>query len=114
MSGGIAQLIAIGAQDAHLVGDPEISFFRSVYKRHTNFSQTIERQVIQGNVQNNGTSVVRFQRKGDLLSHTYFTVEDGTTVLAGKSYLLDDMVKYNGFIYVKVYNRWFVSGWRKY
>lgn len=82
MSGGIAQLIAIGAQDAHLVGDPEISFFRSVYKRHTNFSQTIERQVIQGNVQNNGTSVVRFQRKGDLLSHTYFTVEDGTTVLA--------------------------------
>ena len=48
MSGGIAQLVAVGAQDAHLVGDPEVSFFRSTYRRHTNFSQTVERQVIQG------------------------------------------------------------------
>ena len=49
MSGGIAQLVAVGAQDAHLVGQPEVSFFRSNYKRHTNFAQTVERQVIQGN-----------------------------------------------------------------
>ena len=54
MSGGIAQLVAVGAQDAHLVGSPEVSFFRSTYKRYTNFSQTVERQVIQGNVNNNG------------------------------------------------------------
>src|SRR6056300_1076592 len=66
MSGGIAQLVAVGAQDAHLVGSPEISFFRSTYKRHTNFSQTVERQVIQGNVSNGGMSTVRFERKGDL------------------------------------------------
>ena len=50
MSGGIAQLVAIGQQDAHIVGNPEISFFRSTFKRHTNFSQSVERQVIQGNV----------------------------------------------------------------
>jgi hypothetical protein len=66
MSGGIAQLVAVGAQDVHLVGQPEVSFFRSTYKRHTNFSQTVERQVIQGNVSNNGMSTVRFERKGDL------------------------------------------------
>jgi hypothetical protein len=71
MSGGIAQLVAVGAQDAHLVGSPEISFFRSTYKRHTNFSQTVERQVIQGNVSNGGMSTVRFERKGDLLSYVY-------------------------------------------
>ena len=41
MSGGIAQLVAVGAQDAHLVGSPEVSFFRSTYKRYTNFSQTV-------------------------------------------------------------------------
>ena len=41
MSGGIAQLVAVGAQDVHLVGQPEVSFFRSTYKRHTNFSQTV-------------------------------------------------------------------------
>ena len=71
MSGGIAQLVAVGAQDVHLVGQPEVSFFRSTYKRHTNFSQTVERQVIQGNVSNNGMSTVRFERKGDLLSYVY-------------------------------------------
>jgi hypothetical protein len=71
MSGGIAQLVAVGAQDAHLVGQPEISFFRSTYKRHTNFSQTVERQVIQGNVSNGGMSTVRFERKGDLLNYVY-------------------------------------------
>jgi hypothetical protein len=71
MSGGIAQLVAVGAQDAHLVGSPEISFFRSTYKRHTNFAQTVERQVIQGNVSNNGMSTIRFERKGDLLNYVY-------------------------------------------
>lgn len=81
MSGGITQLVAIGAQDAHLVGNPEVSFFRSTYKRHTNFSQTTERQVIQGNVSNNGTSTVRFERKGDLLSYVYLTISDGSQSL---------------------------------
>jgi hypothetical protein len=78
MSGGIAQLVAVGAQDAHLVGQPEISFFRSTYKRHTNFSQTVERQVIQGNVANGGMSTVRFERKGDLLSYVYLVPNDGS------------------------------------
>lgn len=82
MSGGIAQLVAVGAQDAHLVGSPEVSFFRSTYRRHTNFSQTCERQVIQGNVNNNGMSTVRFERKGDLLNYVYlapYVVADADT-----------------------------------
>lgn len=78
MSGGIAQLVAVGAQDAHLVGKPEVSFFRSNYKRHTNFAQVVERQVIQGNQSSSGMSTVRFERKGDLLSYVYFTAKDGT------------------------------------
>ena len=80
MSGGIAQLVAVGAQDVHLVGQPEVSFFRSTYKRHTNFSQTVERQVIQGNVSNNGMSTVRFERKGDMLNYVYLMPikSDGT------------------------------------
>ena len=81
MSGGIAQLVAIGAQDAHLVGQPEVSFFRSNYKRHTNFAQTVERQVIQGNPSSNGMSTVRFERKGDMLGYVYLTPvgSDGAT-----------------------------------
>ena len=79
MSGGIAQLVAVGAQDAHLVGDPEVSFFRSTYRRHTNFSQTVERQVIQGALSSGGMSTIRFERKGDLLGYTYFTSINNST-----------------------------------
>ena len=79
MSGGIAQLVAIGAQDAHIVGRPEVSFFRSTYKRHTNFAQTVEKQVIQGNPVANGMSTVRFERKGDLLGYVYITNRSNPT-----------------------------------
>ena len=83
MSGGIAQLVAVGAQDVHLVGQPEVSFFRSTYKRHTNFSQTVERQVIQGNVSNGGMSTVRFERKGDMLGYVYIVPNNGDTTTLG-------------------------------
>ena len=79
MSGGIAQLVAIGAQDAHLVGQPEVSFFRSNYKRHTNFAQTVERQVIQGNPVTGGMSTVRFERKGDMLGYVYISSRANAT-----------------------------------
>jgi len=84
MSGGIAQLVAIGAQDAHLVGQPEVSFFRSNYKRHTNFAQTVERQTIQGNPATGGMSTVRFERKGDMLGYVYISTRgNGTADLSG-------------------------------
>ena len=103
MSGGIAQLVAVGAQDVHLVGQPEVSFFRSTYKRHTNFSQTVERQVIQGNVSNGGMSTVRFERKGDLLNYVYLmpitgvgtsanTITDWTTVISKVELLIGGQV----------------------
>lgn len=78
MSGGITQLVAVGAQDVHLTGNPEVSYFKSAYSRHSNFAQLISQQTIIGNINNNGTSTVRFHRNGDLLSYVYFTVDDGS------------------------------------
>lgn len=78
MSGGITQLVATGVQDAYLSGNPEVSFFRSSYKRYTHFASTCERQIIQGNPVAGGTSLVRFEKKGDLLSHVYLTVHNST------------------------------------
>ena len=81
MSGGIEQLVARGAQDVFLTGDPQVSFFRSNYKRYTNFSQVRHRQIIQGNPADGGMSTVRFERKGDLLSYTYLVrKETGSTI----------------------------------
>ncbi len=79
MSGGITQLVAVGAQDAHLVGNPEISFFRSAYRRHTNFAQSVERQVLQGTPNPGGISTVRFERKGDLLGYVYLSCKNGAS-----------------------------------
>ena len=76
MSGGIVQLVATGAQDAWLSGKPEVSFFRSNYKRYTHYAHSIERQVIQGNPQAGNISLVRFEKKGDLLSYVYFSARD--------------------------------------
>ena len=38
MGGGLLQLVAYGAQDVYLTGNPQITFFKVVYRRHTNFS----------------------------------------------------------------------------
>lgn len=78
MSGGIVQLVATGVQDVHLSGNPEVSFFRSNYKRHTHFASSVERMLIQGQPTPAGISTIRIERKGDLLSYTYFTAKDST------------------------------------
>ena len=78
MSGGIVQLVATGVQDVHLSGNPEVSFFRSNYKRHTHFASSVERMLIQGQPTPAGISTIRVERKGDLLSYTYFTAKDST------------------------------------
>ncbi len=81
MSAGVVQLIAIGAQDEYIVGNPEISFFSSTFKRHANFSQSIEKQTIHGAVKNDSMSSVQFERSGDLLGYVYFTIDDTTQAL---------------------------------
>ena len=42
MPGGEIELTYVGAQDLYLINNPQISFFKSVYKRYTNFSQEIK------------------------------------------------------------------------
>ena len=70
-SGGVAQLVAVGAQDIWLTGKPEVSFFQSAYKHHTNFSQVTGRQILQGEPTSGGMTTVRFERQGDMLGFVY-------------------------------------------
>jgi hypothetical protein len=76
MSGGVVQLVAVGPQDAWLTGKPEVSFYRSNYRRYTHFANSVERQVIQGAAIAGGISTIRFEKKGDLLSYVYLTARD--------------------------------------
>lgn len=67
----------------HLTGNPEISFFRSQFKRHTHFAMSNELQQLQGVPGAGNISTIRFERKGDLLSYIYITARDGTATLQG-------------------------------
>jgi hypothetical protein len=78
MSGGIVQLVATGAQDAWLTGKPEVSFYRSSYKRYTHYARSFERQLIQGNPSAGNISTIRFEKKGDLINVIYLIAKDPT------------------------------------
>ena len=73
MGGGLIQLVAYGAQDVYLTGNPQITLFKSLYRRHTNFSmETIENQVT--NADFGKKSYVVISRNGDLISKCYLKV----------------------------------------
>tara|TARA_B110001469_G_scaffold127611_1_gene149258 strand:+ start:3022 stop:4395 length:1374 start_codon:yes stop_codon:yes gene_type:complete len=74
MGAGSIQLAAIGPQDFHLTANPQITFFKSVYKRHTNFSKEVKRIFFNGaQVPNFGLKDVRanIQKEGDLLGNVF-------------------------------------------
>lgn len=81
MSGGIVQLVATGAQDAWLTGKPEVSFYRSSYKRYTHYASSPERQLIQGNPSAGNISTIRLEKKGDLINYMYLIARDSTGAL---------------------------------
>jgi hypothetical protein len=75
MTGVLIALAAKGAQDVRLTYKPQKTFWKSCYKRYTNFAiETIE-GVIQGQVRLGGTLVHTLQRNGDLASRTYLVLE---------------------------------------
>jgi hypothetical protein len=65
------QLVAYGAQDIYLTGNPQITFWKVVYRRHTNFARESIEQTINGTVATNGRVTATVSRNGDLLSRVY-------------------------------------------
>ena len=71
MGGGLMQLVAYGAQDVYLTGNPQITFFKVVYRRHTNFSMEAIEQTISGNVGLGNRVTATVSRNGDLVGKMY-------------------------------------------
>ncbi len=78
MSGALIDLVAKGVQDAHLTGKPEVSFFRQVFKRHTNFAMKPIKLNIMGNMSSHSEVTVKIPTKGDLLSYMWLDLGSGT------------------------------------
>ena len=77
MGGGLMQLVAYGAQDIYLTGNPQITFFKVVYRRHTNFSMEAIQQTLTGSVGNGNRVTTTVSRNGDLLGRMYLQVARG-------------------------------------
>lgn len=75
MGGGLMQLVAYGAQDIYLTGNPQITFFKVVYRRHTNFAIESIEQTFNGTVDFGKKMSVTVSRNGDLIWKTYFQVD---------------------------------------
>jgi len=71
MVGGLLQLVAKGAQDIYLTGNPQITFFKIVYRRYTNFSIESILQTFKNEPNNNRTTSCTIARKGDLIHKMY-------------------------------------------
>jgi hypothetical protein len=94
MGGGLMQLVAYGAQDIYLTGNPQITFFKVVYRRHTNFSMEAISQTLNGSTASGGSQTVTISRNGDLVSACYIQMKDGTFGMQeGEAYDLVDSVE---------------------
>ena len=67
MAGGLIQLVAVGVQDIYLIGNPQITFFKTVYKKYTNFAMESMQQPIDGRPDFGQQIEIPIQRKGDLI-----------------------------------------------
>ena len=74
--GGLMQLVAYGMQDVYLTGNSQITFFKNLYRRHTNFSCEAVEQTFQSNSKALGNKLVAvISRNGDLLHRLWLEVE---------------------------------------
>ena len=80
MGGGLMQLVAYGAQDIYLTGNPQITFFKVVYRRHTNFSMESIEQTINGTVGPNSRVTSTISRNGDLVYRLFYELDHEVTL----------------------------------
>jgi len=81
------QLVAYGAQDIYLTGNPQITFFKVVYRRHTNFSMEAIQQTFNGTAGAGANITATISRNGDLVSKLYITsatsaITDGDDIVS--------------------------------
>jgi len=71
MTGGLMQLVAYGAQDIYLTGNPMITYFKVVYRRHTNFAMESIEQTFNGVADFGKRVTATISRNGDLINGIY-------------------------------------------
>jgi len=77
------QLVAYGAQDVYLTGNPQITFFKTIYRRYTNFSMECIQQTFSGTVASATRVVATITRNGDLVHDCHLKVTSTASNITG-------------------------------
>jgi len=122
MGGGLMQLVAYGAQDIYLTGQPQITFFKAIYRRHTNFAVESIQQTINGNSIPGGRVTVTISRNGDLLKNLWVEFDPSQVLGVGYTgYVAADFghalfnqleLEIGGQLIDKQYGKW-LTIWRE-
>ena len=105
MGGGLVQLVAYGAQDIYLTGNPQITFFKVVYRRHTNFAMESIEQSYNGTVNFGSKFNVNITRSGDLVGPMTLEVDVGLNLegmqhVSKNFIILDICLTISRFLYI--------------
>lgn len=90
MGGAMLQLVAYGAQDVYLTGTPQITFFRSVYKRYSHFASEFYKNLVTESITNGATLRIKLARVGDLVGEMFFELPVKSSILRGSSVTTDN------------------------
>lgn len=77
------QIVAYGAQDVYLTANPQITYFKVIYRRHTNFAIESIEQVFNGAADFGRRVTATISRNGDLIHRAYLRVEVPSVNVAG-------------------------------
>ena len=112
MGGGLLQLVAIGQQDQYLTGSPQITYFKTVFKRSTNFAVEAIAQSFSGTVRYGSKVTAVISRNGDLLGDMYLEAvmtrgATGTPFYPGENLIKTIEVELGGQRLDRITNTWY-------
>lgn len=104
------QLVAYGAQDIYLTGSPQITFFKTVYRRHTNFAVESIEQTFNGSVGFGKKVSTTISRNGDLITDVFLEItmkKTGATAWPAEALIESVELEIGGQRIDKHYADWF-------
>lgn len=75
MGGALLDLVAKGGQDVYFICNPQMSFFKKVYKRHTNFSIEFQKYQFESNLDFGQMTTFTIPRQGDLIKNLFLQID---------------------------------------
>ena len=103
MGGALLDLVAKGGQDVYFISNPQISFFKKVYKRHTNFSIEFNKFFLDTDADFGKMTRIFIPKKGDLIKNLCLHLQLPNLIPNGDAVSYINFIGYNIIDYIEIY-----------